>query len=320
MEWIVPESARGQRLDVALTAGFPEHSRSRVQQWIRDGRVVQGGAAVRASQAAEPGAVLTIDLPQAEPSRLEPLPIAIDALYEDADLLVLDKPAGLQMHPGAGAPRDTLVQALLHRYPGWDAPGSPSRPGLVHRLDRDTSGLLLVARSARAYVDLVQQIQSREVTRRYIALAWGNVPSAPGEIVAPIARDPRNRLRMAVQSKGRPAETRYRVLHRFDWMSIVELSLRTGRTHQIRVHLEHIGHPIVGDRTYGSTRGWLERIAPERRRVLSESLRRLNRQALHAYHLACRHPSSGGRLRFESPLPADLDQVLLQLRAEEASG
>ncbi len=158
------------------------------------------------------------------------------------------------------------------------------------------------------------------MTRRYIALAWGNPTQASGEIDAPIARDPHSRLRMAVHPKGRPALTRYRVLHNFDWLSIIELSLGTGRTHQIRVHLASLGHPIFGDTVYGETRSWLDRLPAARRQLLAGWLRRLNRQALHAYHLACRHPSSGGRLRFESPLPVELDQVLLQLRAEEASG
>lgn len=320
IEWIIPDELAGSRLDAALAQHLRQTSRSKLQTWIKAGRVLLDGAAERASTLVSAGQRVTIDPPDAPAPRLEPLEIPLSVIYEDDDLLVIDKPAGLQVHPGAGEPRPTLAHALIARYPHWAAPGSPERPGLVHRLDRDTSGLMVIARREPAFQDLVRQIQRRETTRRYVALAWGTIREPSGSIDAPIARDPGNRRKMTVSDKGRPAQSDYRVLHRFDWLTLIEVSLRTGRTHQIRVHLAHLGHPLFGDPTYGRSRVWLDRIPPARRAVLTDRLRRLNRQALHAYHLACRHPSGGGNLRFESPVPADLDQLLLQLRIEESSG
>jgi len=223
------------------------------------------------------------------------------------------------VHPGAGIPRTTLAHALLARWPGWDPPGSPTRPGILHRLDRDTSGLLAVARSARAYQELTQAMAARAVTRRYVALVVGGPELDAGEIDAPIGRDARDRRRMAVRRGGRPARTEWRIVRRFDTLSLLDLTLGTGRTHQIRVHLAHAGFPVFGDPVYGGAAA-LQRVSRERRPALESLRRRLSRQALHAYHLAFRHPVGGDRLRFEAPVPADMDEVLVALAAEAPAG
>lgn len=316
----ISEDESGRRLDQVLATRLSNWSRTRIQQWVRDGRVTIEGTAVRSSRAVAMGECLEVEVPEPAVPILEPIPVALNTLFEDDDLLVLDKPAGLQMHPGAGPARTTLAHALVERYPGWDPPGSPERPGIVHRLDRETSGLVVIGRSGRAYLGLLGQIQRREVRRRYLALVWGGPSSERGRISAAIGRDPRDRRKMAVRSEGRPATSDWRVLRRFRELTLLEVRLQTGRTHQIRVHLAHAGHPVFADPAYGDRRSWLDRLQPGRRTAIERLLRRLNRQALHAYHLAFRHPVGGGRLRFESPAPADLDQVLLELCSEEAGG
>jgi 23S rRNA pseudouridine1911/1915/1917 synthase len=315
---VMPEDA-GERVDRWLSARFPDHSRTQIQRWIQDGLVTVDGAPPRASHAVEAGEVFFVVVPPASPTTLEPRPLALDVIYEDDDLAVLLKPPGLVVHPGAGADRTTLAHGLLARWPGWDPPGSFRRPGIVHRLDRDTSGLLVVARTQRAYLSLVRQISAREVTRRYIALCWGELDRDAGQETGPIGRDPRDRRRMAVRHDGRPAVTNWRVLRRFDMVSLLDIALGTGRTHQVRVHLSHAGHPVFGDPGYGGTGAWLNRVGEERRAVMRGYLQRLGRQALHAYHLTFRHPAGGGTCRFEVPVPADMEAVLDGLTAEEES-
>lgn len=313
-----PDDA-GQRLDQALRRHFPARSRTQLKAWIDDARVTVNGAVERPSYIVAAGDLLEVTEPEPVPATLEPISASLSVLFEDDDLVVIDKPAGLLMHPGAGAPRATLAHALVARYPGWVPPGSAERPGIVHRLDLHTSGLVVVARSPAAYQGLVQQIQKRELKRRYIALVWGGPAGEGGRIDAPLGRDPRDRRRFVVRPDGRPALTHWRVLARYRDLTLLELRLSTGRTHQIRVHLRHLGHPIFGDPVYGEARSWLDRLLPARRTRLGALGRSLNRQALHAYHLALRHPVRGGRLRLETPVPRDLDQVLLELCSEEAS-
>jgi 23S rRNA pseudouridine1911/1915/1917 synthase len=313
----VEEDAAGERLDRYVTGKLAGVSRSQIQSWIRDGRVDVDGRPARSSHPVGPGEVLCIRPPEPAPPSLEPLDIPLAVVYEDEHLAVVDKPPGLQVHPGSGPPRPTLAHALLHRYPGWRAPGSPDRPGILHRLDRDTSGLLVVARTPLAFQGLGKQIRSREVTRRYVALIWGSPEADAGTINAPIGRHPRDRRRMAVVPGGRPATTEWRILHRFDRLSLVDVRLRTGRTHQIRVHLAHAGFPLFGDPAYGHDRSRIERLPAGERPGSLGLLRRLRRQALHAYHLAFRHPAGGAKLRFEAPVPPDLDQVLIGLGKTE---
>lgn len=315
---VMPEDA-GKRVDRWLSERFPDHSRTQVQHWIRDGNVTVDGAPPRASRPVEAGDVFLVEVPPSPPTTLDPRPLPLDIVYEDEHIAVIAKPPGLVVHPGAGADRTTLAHALLARWPGWDPPGSLRRPGIVHRLDRDTSGLLVVARTQRAYLSLVRQISSREVTRRYIALCWGNLDRDAGVETGPIGRDARDRKRMAVRHDGRPAITEWRVLRRFDTVSLLDIALGTGRTHQVRVHLSHAGHSVFGDPGYGGTGAWLNRVGGERRAVMRAYLQQLGRQALHAYHLTFRHPAGGGTCRFEVPVPADMEAVLDGLAGEEGS-
>lgn len=313
-----PEDS-GTRLDIWLAGRYPGQSRTKIQAWIRGGRVKVDGEIPRAGRILAPDQRVEVDPPPSPPPILEPAAIPLTVLHEDEDLAVVIKPAGLQVHPGAGPPRPTLAHALLHRWPGWSPPGSPERPGIVHRLDRNTSGLLLVARSEPAYQVLIRSMQAREVSRRYVALVWGDPEGLGGEINAPIGRSRRNRLRMAVSRDGRPARTRWRVLRRFGTVTLLEIVLWTGRTHQVRVHCRHIGHPVFGDPVYGNTRAWLDRSPAELRSRLEYRLQRLNRQALHAYHLAFHHPADGDRMRFEAPVPGDMDRLLSDLTMEDSA-
>jgi 23S rRNA pseudouridine1911/1915/1917 synthase len=295
----VPETLAGLRLDKALARMFPEHSRNRLQGWLREGYVRLDSRAAKPKQKIWGGERVEIR-PQPDPSQAAHRPerIALDIVYEDDDVLVINKPAGLVVHPGSGNWKGTLLNALLHHSPRL---AEIPRAGIVHRLDKDTSGLLVVAKTLRAQTELVRQLQARTVKREYLALVHGTV-RAGGEVRAPVGRDPRNRTRMAVVRAGRPALTRYKVAKRFAHVSLLECSLDTGRTHQIRVHMQSLGHPLVGDPVY---RGG--------RRNATEHAR-LKRQALHAARLEFSHPVSGARRRFAAPLPDDFRALLNSLQ------
>ena len=299
VERTVPGDLAGMRFDQALARMFPEHSRSRLAAWVKSGRAtldarmvdakhrVWGGEQV--SLLAEPGPGETAFAPEA-------IPLVV--VHEDADILVIDKPAGLVVHPGSGNWEGTLLNALLHRVPALAA---LPRAGIVHRLDKDTSGLLVVAKTLAAHTDLVRQLQARTVKREYLALAHGLV-ERDGSVAAPIGRHRTARTRMAVTTRGKPATTHYRVLRRFRDTTLLECALETGRTHQIRVHLASIGHPLVGDPVYRGKRGPGE-----------GPLARFGRQALHATRLALVHPRTGETLQWESPVPADMATLLAEL-------
>jgi 23S rRNA pseudouridine1911/1915/1917 synthase len=274
---------------------FPEHSRSRLQKWLRDGHVRLDSHAARPKQKIWGGERIEL-YPQADPteSPFRAEPIALEIVYEDDELLVINKPAGLVVHPGSGNWQGTLLNALLHHSPQLAA---IPRAGIVHRLDKGTSGLLVVAKSLRAQTELVRQIQARTVKRDYLAVVHG-VVRLDGEVAAPVGRDPRSRTRMAVIGTGRPALTRYKVAKRFADATLLECSLATGRTHQIRVHMQSLGHPLVGDPIYGG-----------KRRSGSKATG-LRRQALHAARLEFSHPVSGVRRRFTAPPPEDLRLLL----------
>jgi 23S rRNA pseudouridine1911/1915/1917 synthase len=246
------------------------------------------------------GARVEVRVPAPVPSTLRPEAAALDVLYEDEDLLVVNKPPGLAVHPGAGRPGGTLANALIARLPDLASLGEGLRPGIVHRLDKDTSGLLVVARSPRALASLREQIASRTAARTYLALIRGRPPHRAGTIDAPISRHPRHRTKMAVVPRGRPAVTKYRVVESFARYSLVEASLVTGRTHQIRVHFAHLGHPVAGDRVYAPGRDELG----------------IGRQALHAWRLQIRHPGTGARLTFEAGPPPDFTGAVAQARAQ----
>ena len=308
-------------MDRFLAAAQTDLSRSRLQGLIRSGHVSVNGLAARASQRVHDGDRVRVEVPAPEPMTLvaESLPLTI--LHEDADLVVLDKPAGLVVHPGAGVRHGTLVHALLHRYPEIAAVGGATRPGIVHRLDKETSGLLIVARSARAHRALVEAIRAREVKRTYTALVWGDPRQASGVIETSFGRHPKDRKRMAVVTRGgKPARTRWRVAERFGVASRLEVGLDTGRTHQIRVHLAHLGHPVVGDPVYGGRGKKLLSLRESERRLAVEVLQYLPRQGLHASALELAHPATGVRLVFESPLPEDLERALDLLRSHRPPG
>jgi 23S rRNA pseudouridine1911/1915/1917 synthase len=298
----VPDGAGG-RVDryVADATGM---SRSYVQKLISDGRLTSSGEALRANAIVGPGTELTIDVPEPIALDLEPAPeIALRVVYEDEDLLVIDKPAGLVVHPAPGHSSGTLGNALLAHGDGetWGGIAGVQRPGIVHRLDRDTSGLLMVARTDAAQASIMAQLKARRIKKAYQALVQGSVAAAVGRIEAPIGRDPKHRTKMAVVPDGRPSVTGYRVRERFAEWTLLELDLVTGRTHQIRVHLDAIGHPVAGDPVYGT--------GTSRRGPAG-----LDRLFLHAWRLELTSPSDGHLIRATAPLPPELEAVLDGLR------
>lgn len=306
---IGPEQA-GKRLDRILAVAFPEYSRTRLQAWITDGRVVVDGRAQRASSRLETGQRVVLEAVLEPVIEDSPEPIALDIVHEDADLIVLNKPAGLVVHPGAGNRSGTLVNALLHHAP---ALSHLPRAGLVHRLDKDTSGLLVVAKTTASHAALVAALARREIHREYRALVRGDIV-AGSRIEAPIGRHPTVRTRMAVNPRGKPAVTHTRVLERLGGYTFLAVTLESGRTHQIRVHLSHAGTPIVGDPVYAKRQGLAAGLSAE----AAEALRHFPRQALHAARLEFRHPVTGEVCTFEAPLPADMSELLAVLRESAA--
>jgi 23S rRNA pseudouridine1911/1915/1917 synthase len=300
---VVEAAAAGARLDRWLASRLPELSRARLQALIREGRVSVDGAARKPSYRLGGAERVEVEIPPLPPEVLEPEAVALSVVYEDDHILVLDKPAGMVVHPGAGHARGTLAAAVLAHAPGVAGVGGPRRPGIVHRLDKDTSGLLVIAKTARAYESLTAQLSARSVRRVYLALVHGRLAAGQGVIDAPIGRDPRDRKRMAVrpEGQGRRALTRWRVLERFSQFTSVEARLETGRTHQIRVHLASIGHPVAGDVGYGGRR---------RPPMALEGV------ALHATALAFVHPVTQERMEFASELPPRIERVLSHLRHE----
>ena len=297
----------GQRLDLFLVGVLPEQSRSAIQRLIKDGRVQVGDTRqMRPNTAVRPGEQVTIEIPRPAPAKAEAEALPVPIVYEDSDLLVVDKPPGMVVHPAAGHSHGTLVNALLHHAHDLSGIGGEERPGIVHRLDRGTSGLLVVAKHDVAHRALVKQFQERAIEKEYVALAWG-VVHAGRRIEEPIGRDPQQRKKMSTRARrSREAVTRVTAAEDLDGVSLLHLAIATGRTHQIRVHLSAIGHPVVGDRLYGGVR---RRVAPHLRAV-----QRLERPFLHAARLAFAHPGNGRRMEFESPLPEDLQDVLQQIR------
>ncbi len=298
----------GLRLDQALAQLFPGYSRSRLQQWVKEGWVRLDGRICRARDKVLGGEQVEIQARMEDQVECRPQSIPLDILFEDGHLLVINKPAGLVVHPAAGNREGTLQNALLH----YDAAiAQQPRAGIVHRLDKDTSGLLVIARSALAHKSLVAQLQAREVKREYRAVVQG-VMVAGGTVDAPIGRHPTHRTRMAVRQGGRPAVTHYRVLERFRAHSYLRINLETGRTHQIRVHMAHIHYPLVGDPVYG---GRL-RLPAGGSPALHDALRGFRRQALHARRLGLTHPATGEWLEWEAALPPDMAALLEALRAD----
>ena len=295
-EFVVTRAEAGERLDayVARVSGL---SRARVQRLIADGHVLVGGHPQKSRHRVSAGQRIHLRIPPAVPLTLTPEAIPLDIRYEDADLLVVNKPAGMLVHPGAGRTTGTLVHALLAHCGRLPGIGGVERPGIVHRLDRDTSGVLVVAKTETAHQLLSRQFKARVVKKRYLALVHGEIRQDSGRIEAPIGRREHDRKRMGVRREGgREARTAYRVIRRLSGMTVLELELETGRTHQIRVHLAHIGHPVLGDQVYGGRR--------ERRRVAAGELQ-ADRQMLHAWRLSFHHPRTGAWLEIVAPVPED---------------
>ena len=301
MHFSAGKEQAGKRLDQAVHEQLPAFSRARVQSWIKDGRVRVNGAAERPARLLREGDRIEVEPAELPALHAVPEAIPLRILYEDDDFVAIDKPAGMVVHAGAGVNSGTLVNALLYRFESLSALGGELRPGIVHRLDRYTSGVLLVAKNDAAHRALAAQFAGRQVEKTYLALVGGRVGVDRGRIEKPIARDPRRRIRMTARlERGRAAWSEYRVLRRFEHFTFLEVRIGTGRTHQIRVHLSSIGHPVAGDRLYG---------AP----ASVEGLPPLGRFFLHAHRIRFRHPFSGQPVEVESPLPQDLTSWMERL-------
>lgn len=299
-QFVVPPTEAGERLD-AFLARVSGLSRARVQRLLEDGFVLVDGNPEKPRRRLAAGQRIDLRIPDPTPLALTPEQIPLDILCEDEDLIVLNKPPGLVVHPGAGRTSGTLVHALLAHCGSLPGIGGVERPGIVHRLDRDTSGVLVIAKTELAHQALSQQFKARQVEKRYLALVHGEMAAGTGRIEAPIGRDAHDRKRMGVRRDGgREARTRFRVLRRLPGMSLVELDLETGRTHQIRVHLAHIHHPVVGDRVYGGR---------QERRDAALRERGVPRQMLHAWRLGFRHPRTGIWRDFAAPIPEDFREA-----------
>jgi 23S rRNA pseudouridine1911/1915/1917 synthase len=305
VELVVSPDDRGVRLDSFVASSLPNLSRARAQRAIDEGDVLVDGAPAKSGLKLRGGEIVEVDVPEPLGTDLVPEAIALDVVYEDAALLVVNKPAGLVVHPGAGVRTGTLANGLVFRF-GATGGGPAWRPGIVHRIDKGTSGLLVVARTEAAHADLSAQFAARTVTKSYLALVFGALDDR-ADIDLPIGRDPKVRVRMAVArpGRGREAQTSYRVLERFEHASLLDVAIHTGRTHQIRVHLGHIGYPVVGDEVYGKGR-----IRQVRDVGMRKLLEQLDRPFLHAARLAFDHPTTHERMDFSCPLPRQLEAVL----------
>jgi 23S rRNA pseudouridine1911/1915/1917 synthase len=310
--FVVSESDSGGRLDAFLAAQVDGWSRARLQRLIEAEDVLVNGKPVKASYQVCENDEIEVELTPAPSSNFAPEAIPLDIVFEDDDLIVVNKPAGLVVHPAAGVHSGTLANALAYHFQQLSKTGS-TRPGIVHRLDKDTSGLLVAARTESAHEYLADQFRAREVFKSYVALVYGVVKEAAGRIEQPIARDPRNRTRMAIVAGGRGALSLYKVRRSYDSFTLLDVELKTGRTHQIRVHLSWLKHPVVGDELYGAGR---ENNVQDVQ--LRAQIRKLNRHFLHAEQLGFRHPRTGEPMRFTAPLPIELLSLLEQLEARQA--
>ncbi len=304
---LVPAEHAGFRLDRCLALLLPEYSRARLQSWISQQQVTVDGKYLASKYQLKGGEqVLISAVSEPLPSQSQPEDIALNVVFEDEHLLVINKPVGLVVHPGAGNHTGTLLNALLHHE---ERQASLPRAGIVHRLDKDTSGLMVVAKSLLAHTALVDWLQEHRIDRRYHAVVRGQL-IAGGTIAEPIGRHPTDRIKMAVNSKGKPACTHYKVIEKFQRHTWLEASLETGRTHQIRVHFAHKKMPLVGDSVYASRIQRVANVVPE----LNEAICAFPRQALHSHHLAFEHPATGEPLEWQAPMPQDMNQLLITLR------
>jgi 23S rRNA pseudouridine1911/1915/1917 synthase len=313
----VEAEGSGSRLDLWLSERL-ELSRTRIVRLLEEGRILLNGEVPRKAEPLDPGDRVEVEIPLPEEPRARPEDLPLDVVHEDEHLLVVNKAAGMVVHPAPGHPSGTLVNALLHHVKDLSGIGGTLRPGIVHRLDRDTSGLLVVAKDDAAHRTLSAALRRRRVRRLYLAASWGHLAEDPLKVDAPIGRDRKHRQKMAVVEEGRRAVTHFRVRERWPSAELLDVGLETGRTHQIRVHLAHLGHPVVGDAVYGA--GWEKGMGGPNRAWAMELARRTPRVFLHAARLAFRHPVSEQRMAFEAPLPEDLAAVARWARGDEEPG
>ncbi len=306
------ESEAGRRLDTVIAARFPALSRSYAGRLIRSGQITINGLTKKPGYVTRRGDMIRSEILPPQPVTSKPEPIPLSILYEDADLIVVNKPPGLVVHPAPGHRSGTLVNALLYHCRDLKGIGGELRPGIVHRLDKDTSGTLVVAKNDTTHHGLSQQFKKRQVEKRYLTLVYGAIKESAGVIDLPIGRHPTHRKKMSTRSRrSRSTETRWQIQESFSGVSLLEVDLKTGRTHQVRVHCAAMGHPVVGDGVYGGKRRWKE--LPSQ--VLQDILKGVRRQMLHAWKLTFEHPRLGQRMAFESPLPKDMALILEALRA-----
>jgi 23S rRNA pseudouridine1911/1915/1917 synthase len=315
IELVVPAGQGKERLDLFLTNHLQNATRSKVQQGIRSGAVLVDGRPVRPSHHVTPGETIRVVLPTPPPQKAEPEPIPLSIIYEDEVLLVVNKPAGMVTHPAHGNVRGTLVNALLYHCRALSTVNGPVRAGIVHRLDKDTTGLMVVAKEDGVHARLARQFERRTIDREYWAVVWGTFRSPSGVIEAPLGRSRSDRKKIAVVHDGKHAVTQYEVVEEFEYLTLLRLHLRTGRTHQIRVHLSHIHHPVFGDPTYNGKRIMYGPGTSSQRAEVQAMLRMIPRQALHAKTIAFTHPVTNRRCTFDSSLPDDMSQILAFLRA-----
>jgi len=300
----------GERLDLVLVQLFPDYSRSRLQKWIKDGNVTVNQRQLRPKDPVFGGELVEVNVVLEDETQWQAQDIPLEIVFEDDTIIVINKPADFVVHPGAGNRDGTLGNALLHRYPELE---SVPRAGVIHRLDKDTTGLLVIARTLAAQKALVEQLQAREFEREYVALVVG-IMTAGGTVDEPIGRHPSQRIKMAVVHNGKEAVTHYRVLERFRAHTLVKLNLETGRTHQIRVHMAYIHYPLVGDPLYGGRLHIPQGCNPR----FAEVLRQFKRQALHAARLGLIHPRTGEYMEWQAPLPGDMEQLITAAREDAA--
>jgi 23S rRNA pseudouridine1911/1915/1917 synthase len=307
----VPTTLSGIRLDLFLSDQNLDLSRSRIQKLISEQNILVDGRPTKPSYKIKGNEKITIEIPPLEKLSLEPEDIPLDILYEDSDLLVVDKKAGMVVHPALGNYSHTLVNALLFHCKDLSGINGVLRPGIVHRLDKNTSGLLVVAKNDFAHLSLAEQIKNRTLLREYVAIVWGHMPADKGIIEAPIGRSIKDRKKMTVtRLKGKESLTEYRVQERFDLCDFLSIRLKTGRTHQIRVHLSYLNHPVLGDPEYGGRQKWIKGVHDQYRPLTQRLLSLIDRQALHAKKLGFIHPRTKEYKEFESPMPEDIENVL----------
>jgi len=318
VETLLVTDGAGERLDVFIAGRLPDMSRARIQRLVDEGLVLVAGEARKSNYKVRAGDTITVRIPPPRPTDILPEEIPLEVVYEDADLVVVNKPKGMTTHPAPGSPAGTLVNAVLARCKDLSGVGGVERPGIVHRLDKNTSGLIVIAKNDRTHVSLQRQIQARTAVREYVALVWGDAPFEKAVVDAPIGRHPVDRKRMAVIREARPgapaarpAVTELRVLRRLRWMTLIEARLLTGRTHQIRVHCSFAGHPVVGDPVYAAPKHPLpQRFTKAEQAELQNLVTALKGQALHAARLSFDHPTTGERMEFETQPPKEMTDVV----------